>query len=194
MFEYFSKTTGTPVEIVGYEPPEVLFRCQQPLNLGVTDIRANVAGVEMKARVRIVEVETEAARGVWLAPREAVPYLAQLFAPPDKRRSPRYSRTLRVSSPQGFHGWSIDVSHEGLRFETQGNLNFGQNVRINLDLDDAFDTRLEVNANVRWCAPALTEGWIVAGLEFDQLSQSCPDCQRYERFLERLGQTETPVS
>ena len=193
MFEYFSKAAGTAVEIVGYEPPEVLFRCKQPLTLGITDIRANVAGVEMKARVRIVEVESEAARGVWLAPQEAVPYLAQLFAPPDKRRSPRFPRTLRVSSEQGFHGWSIDISHEGLRFETEGGLDLGQSVRISLDLDDAFQTRLEVDADVRWCAPALTEGWIVAGLEFQTLSASCPDCQRYERFLERLAQTETPA-
>lgn len=187
----FHKSSGPLVEVVGYEPPEVLFRCEHPLNLGVTDVRAKIAGVEMKARVRIVEIESGAARALWMAPEQAVPYLAQLFAPPEKRRSPRYSRTLRVSSPEGFHGWSIDISHEGLRFETQGGLSLGQNVRITLDIDDAFDTRLEVNADVRWWAPALTEGWIVAGLEFTGVSQSCPDYQRYQRFLERLAQTES---
>ncbi len=193
MFEYFQKSAGPLVEVIGYEPPEVVFRCRHPLSLGVTDVRALVAGVEMKARVSIVEIETESARGVWLAPKEAIPYLSQLFAPPEKRRSPRFPRTLRVTSPQGFQGWSIDLSLEGLRFETQGGLGLGQRVRVNIDLDDAFDTRLEVMANVRWCAPAFTEGWIVAGLEYTSLDQDRPECQRYERFLERLSQTVSPT-
>lgn len=194
MFDRFHKTAGPVVEVIGYEPPEVLFRCHRPPSLGITDVLAKVAGVEMKARVRIVEIESQAARGIWLAPQEAVPYLAQLFAPPEKRRSPRYPRTLRVSSREGFSGWSIDISQEGLRFETQSGLSLGQSVRIQLDLDDAFDTRLEVSADVRWCAPALTEGWIVAGLEYHDVNPGCPDYHRYERFLERLAQTESPLS
>lgn len=191
MFEYFQKSSGPVVEVVGYEPPEVLIRSQQPLELGITSVRASVAGVNMKARVKVVEVGTDMARCVWLSPSEALPYLSDLFPPPEKRRSPRVQRALRVKSTRGLQGWSIDLSAEGMRMETQGGLNLDQTFPLTVDLDDAFDTRLELRAGVRWCAPSLTEGWTVAGLEYDVAEPGSPhEMETYRRFLDKLSRVQ----
>ena len=187
MFEYFQKSIAPDIEVVGYEAPEVVIRSSHPLDLGVTDVRATIAGVRMKARIDVIEIGTESCRGFWLEPKEAIPYLAELFAPPEKRRSQRYSRTLRVKSPQGFQGWSVDLSPEGLRLETPNGIGLGQTVQIQVDLDDCFNTQLECTANVRWCAPALTDGWIVAGLEYHPQGRSAAELQRYFRYIDKLG-------
>ncbi len=193
MFGFLERAFAPTVEIIGYEAPEVLFRVgKQPLPLGECQVRAMVEGACIKTRVRIVDTSLTLARGLWLGPPEVLPYLAELFAPPDKRRAPRFSRALRVRSPRGFQGWSVDVSQVGLRFETRAGLGMGQTVPIMLDLDDPFETRLELNARVRWCAPALAEGWTVAGLEFRDLDPLSPQGQRYAKFLERLAQEADP--
>ncbi len=177
--------------MIGYEPPEVLIRSQHPLELGVTPVRADVAGVKMKARIRVIEVEVDHARCVWLSPSEALPYLSDLFPPPEKRRSPRTQRALRVKSLRGMQGWSIDLSREGMRLETQGGLQLGQTFPLTVDLDDAFDTRLELQAGVRWCAPSLTDGWTVAGLEYVEAEAgSHGEMETYRRFLDKLSRVQ----
>lgn len=191
MFEYFQISAGPEVEVVGYEPPEVLLRSRQPLELGVTPVRADVAGVKMKARVKVVEVEADHARCVWLSPSEALPYLSDLFPLPEKRRSPRTQRALRVKSLLGMQGWSIDLSREGMRLETQGGFELGQTFPLTIDLDDAFDTRLQLQAGVRWCAPSLTSGWTVAGLEYVEAEPgSQQEMETYRRFLDKLSRVQ----
>jgi hypothetical protein len=64
----------------------------------------------------------------------------------------------------------------------------GQTVPIELDLNDAFDTRLDFTARVRWCAPALAEGFTVAGLEFVGFQPESSQRERFERFLARLAE------
>lgn len=192
-FGVFHKTIRHEVDVLDFQPPTVLLESRQPLPLGDCDVHAMVAGVRMKASVRVLESEGKTARAHWLSPQEALPYLSQLF-PPEKRRSPRYSQTLRVKSPLGFQGWTIDISSCGVRFETQAGLDLNQRVPIQLELSDAFETRLELQAGVRWFAPSLTEGWTVAGLEFEGINPDTPEHQRYHKFLDRLACQPNTVS
>jgi Tfp pilus assembly protein PilZ len=196
VLRFFHRAYAPQVEVVGYEAPEVLFKvCDQPLPLGETEVRAVVEGICLKARIRVVDTSRTAARAFWLSPVEALPYLVQLFAPPNKRRAPRFSSALRVRSPRRFQGWSLDLSRVGLRLETRAGLGMGQTVPIQLDLNDAFETRLELRARVRWCTPALAEGLTMAGLEFLDLDPESLQALRLDRFLNRLSeQTESDIA
>lgn len=187
MLEYFQRAIPPEIEVIGYEAPEVIFRSKHPLELGVVNVHATVEGIRMRARIDVVEMGTETGRGFWLEPAEALPYFTDLFAPPEKRRSPRFVRALRVKSSHGFQGWSVDLCRDGLRLETANGLGLGQIVDILVDLDDAFNSQLECSAEVRWCAPALTEGWIVAGLEYRHQGHSSAELERYFRYIDKLG-------
>jgi hypothetical protein len=190
MFDYFHRTRRQVVEAVGYNPPEVHFRCKHPMKLGLCELRVLIAGVKVNAKVRITECEAHSAKGRWLAPEAALPYLEQIFLQrKEQRRSPRFSRTLRVKSPD-FQGWSVDVSSQGIRVETQSDLGPGQQLPIEVHLDDVFDTRLEVAAQVRWCAPSLSEGWNLAGLEYQNIDRESLQGRRYERYLDKLAMAE----
>jgi hypothetical protein len=198
MFEFLNKVFGraVEVEVVGYEPPEVRFRSKDPLPLGVNDVHATIAGVKLKARIQVVESGVEMSVGFWLAPAEAVPYLEEIFTHSEKRKVPRFARTLRVRSPQldGFQGNSLDLSLEGLRLEGHGRLVPGTVLEIHIDLDDARQTELKIQANVRWCAPALADGRVVAGLEFADFDGRSEGYSYYAEFLERLAQSQKPLA
>jgi hypothetical protein len=197
MFEFLNKVFGgaVDVEVVGYNKPEVSLKSKDPLPLGINDVHATIAGVKLKARVQVVESGTEVSQGFWLAPAEAVPYLEEIFTPSEKRKVPRYARTLRVRSPQldGFQGSSLDLSLEGLRLEGQGKLIPGSSMEIQIDLDDARETQLDLQAIVRWCGPAVTEGWVVAGLEFEGFDSRSDGYYYYSGFLEQLALSEKPL-
>jgi hypothetical protein len=197
MFEFLNKVFGraVDVEVVGYEAPEVRLKSKEPLPLGINDVHASIAGVKLKARVQVVESGVDVNVGFWLAPAEAVPYLEEIFGHSEKRRVPRYARTLRVRSPQldGFQGHSLDLSMEGLRLEGQGNLIPGSTIALEMDLDDSRETTMKLTAHVRWCGPSLKEGWVVAGLEYDGFDQNSPGFSHYSGFLERLAHAEKPL-
>jgi hypothetical protein len=197
MFEFLNKVFGRAVDVtvVAYHPPEVHFKSKDPLPLGVNDVHATIAGVKLKARVQVVESGADVSTGFWLAPAEAIPYLEEIFGLSEKRRAPRYARTLRVRSPQldGFQGSSLDLSLEGLRLEGQGRMVPGDVMQLQMELDDERETELKLKAVVRWCAPSLTEGWLVAGLEFVEFDSRSDGYYYYSSFLERLGLSETPL-
>ena len=198
MFEFLNKVFGraVEVEVVGYHPPEVVFKSKEPLPLGVNDVHATIAGVKLKARVQVVESGTEFSQGFWLAPAEAIPYLEEIFTHSEKRRVPRYARTLRVRSPQldGFQGSSLDLSMEGMRLEGQGKLVPGTVMDVQIDLDDSRETAMNLRAAVRWCGPALEEGWVVAGLEFVDFQRTNESYGYYTEFLQRLAASEEPLA
>ena len=198
MFEFLNKVFGraVDVEVVGYEAPEVRFKSKEPLPLGINDVHATIAGVKLKARVQVVESGVEVSVGFWLAPAEAVPYLEEIFGHNEKRRVPRYARTLRTRSPQldGFQGNSLDISLEGMRLEGQGRLVPGSTIDLQMDLDDARETVLDLRAIVRWCAPSVDEGRLVAGLEYSDFVVGSPGFEHYNSFLERLAHTEKPLA
>lgn len=198
MFEFLNKVFGraVEVEVVGYEPPEVRVKSLAPLPLGINDVHATIAGVKLKARIQIVESGTEVSSGFWLAPAEALPYLEEIFAYNEKRKIPRFARTLRVRSPQldGFQGYSLDLSLEGLRIEGQGRLIPGSVMDLQIDLDDQGQTSLSLQANVRWCGPALEEGWIVAGLEYVDFDSRNQGYAQYSDFLAHLALSEKPLA
>jgi hypothetical protein len=198
MFEFLNKVFGraVEVEVVGYNPPEVRFKSKDPLPLGVNDVHATIAGVKLKARVQVVESGVEISQGFWLAPAEAIPYLEEIFTHNEKRKVPRFARTLRVRSSQldGFQGSSLDLSLEGLRLEGQGGkLVPGGLIDLQMDLDDARETTLNLQAHVRWCAPAVAESRVVAGLEFADFDGRSEGYAHYTLFLERLAQSEKPL-
>ena len=198
MFEFLNKVFGgaVDVEVVGYEAPEVRFKSKEPLPLGINDVHATIAGVKLKARVQVVETGVEVSTGFWLAPAEAVPYLEEIFGHSEKRRLHRYARTLRVRSPQldGFQGNSLDISLEGMRLEGQGRLVPGTTIDLQMDLDDSRETVLDMRAEVRWCAPSVEEGLLVAGLEYVDFDAGNPGYGHYTSFLERLAHSEKPLA
>lgn len=196
MFSLFHKALARSqeVEVVGYQPPWVTLRSSSPLELGEMDIRARVADIRLKARVRVLESSQEEARAEWLAPSGALPYLEELFVRRDQRGCPRFAHTLRVTSPQlsGRHGWTVDLSQQGLCFEAPGALAPGAMISLQVDLDDRSDTQLEVAGQVKWSAPALHDGWCVAGVEFRSLKTNGVAFRRYQKFLDRLAEAERP--
>lgn len=198
MFEFLNKVFGRPVEVevVGYESKEVVLKSEAPLTLGINDVHATIAGVKLKARIQVVETGIESSRGFWLAPTEAVPYLEEIFTHNEKRRAPRYARALRVRSAlfDKFQGSSLDLSIEGMRLEGQGNLVPGSTIEIDVELDDHRETRVEFQAVVRWSAPALTDGYVVSGLEYLNFDETNENYPFYLKFLERLAASEEPLS
>lgn len=197
MFEFLNKVLGraTPIEVVGYEPPEVVFTSKKPMDIGLADVHANIAGVKIKARVQVVEAGEEKFRAYWVEPKEAVPYLEEIFSPSEKRRDPRFPRRLRVRSPQlpGFQGNSLDISVEGMRLESEGLIQPGRTVYLQFELDDARSTLISLEAVVRWAGPSLRDGWTVAGLEYQNLKTNVPESYgRYKEFLETLGTESGP--
>ncbi len=198
MFEFLTKMFGKAidVEVVDYHPPEVVFASAEPLPLGINDVHATIAGVQLKARVQIVETGTEVSKGLWLAPLEAVPYLEEIFAHSEKRKVPRYARRLRVRSPQldGFQAHSLDLSMEGLRLEGHGQLSPGSTMAIEMDLDDTRQTCLRLEALVRWSAPSVEDGVLLAGLEYIAFDSRSEDFAHYAKFLEHLAISEKPLA
>ncbi len=192
MFEFLNKMFGRPqeVEVVGYEEAEVILKSEKPLKIGIVDVHATIAGIQVKGRVQIVEAGQETSRGLWIDPAEAVPYLEDIFSIPEKRRVARYPRKLRVRSVQftGFQGQSLDLSETGMRAEGPGVFAPGQTMQIRFELDDNRITEVQTKAVVRWCAPSLTDGWSVVGLLFEDFSPSTtPEHSYYLEFLNRLA-------
>lgn len=198
MFDFLNKVFGRAVEIevVGYKAPEVTFKSAEPLDLGVKDVYATIAGVKLKARVQVTEVGLETSHALWLAPTEALAYLDEIYAYKEKRKFPRYARSLRVRSPllESFQGTSLDLSQDGLRMEGRGELVPGSLMPIQMDLDDERQTQLAFETVIRWSAPAVEDGLIVAGLEFVHFDTSHPDFSFYVAFLERLAHTQKPLA
>ncbi len=197
MFDFLTKVFGKAVEVdvVGYQPPEVVLTSAEPLPLGINDVHATISGVKLKGRIQVIETGTEVSKGLWIAPAEVIPYLEEIFAHSEKRKVPRFARRLRVRSPQldGFQGHSLDLSMEGLRLEGQGKLTPGEVIDIAIDLDDARETRVQQKALVRWCAPSVEEGFVVAGLEYHDFDARSEDFDHYTRFLESLAYSEKPL-
>lgn len=197
MFEFLNKVLGraVPIEVVGYEPPEITFHSKKPIDIGLTDVHANIAGVKIKARIQVVESGVDSSKAYWIEPKEAVPYLEEIFTPSEKRRDARYPRRLRVRSPQlpGFQGNSLDISNEGMRLESEGAIEPGRTVYVQFELDDARETLVSLEAVVRWAGPSLREGWTVAGLEYQNLKTKVPESYgRYKDFLANLGDNSGP--
>lgn len=193
MFGFLKDILGVPrpVKVVGYEEPEVVLECESPLDLGVVDVLAEIAGVKVKAQIQILESGSEQCRGLWIQPAEALPLLVEVFTPNENRRNPRFRRRLRVRSPQlsGFQGNSVDLSRCGMRLVGQGRFELGDKVNVNFELDDARGTELELEARVCWLAPAAEDGWIAIGLHylnFDDDHHS-HDFSHYKAFLDRIG-------
>lgn len=198
MFEFLNKVFGraVEVEVVDYRAPEVILRSAEPLPLGINDVHATIAGVKLKARVQVIESGADTCTGFWLAPTEALPYLEEIFTYNEKRRAPRYARTLRIRSPQleGFQGNSLDLSMEGLRLEGHGTLAPGSVLHFEMELDDDRQTAMKLDGRVCWCAPAVgDEATIVAGLEYLGFDAKNPGYSFYSDFLHRLAISELPL-
>ena len=117
-----------PIKVVGYEEPELVFTSERPLDLGVVDVLAEIAEVEIRGQVQVVESGSEQCRGYWVAPKEALPFLIEVFTPNEARNSPRLKRKLRVRSPQleNYQGHSVDLSTCGMRLMGRGQFKLGE--------------------------------------------------------------------
>lgn len=193
MFEFLKDLLGVPrpVTVVGYEKPEVIFECASPLDLGVVGVLADIEGVKVKAQVQVVESGEQSCRALWLAPKEVLPLLIEVFTPSEKRRAERYKRRLRVRSTKldGFQGNTLDLSKTGMRLEGKGDFQPGEIITITFDLDDARETQLTVDTQVCWIGPAENADWRAMGLRFQDFneSQRSEDFSFYQSFLEKIS-------
>lgn len=196
MFEFLKDMLGIPrkVEIVGYEDPEVILKSERPLDLGVVDIQATIAGVEIRGQVQIVESAEEECRGFWVAPKEALPFLVEVFSPNESRESPRLRRKLRVRSPQldGYQGQSVDLSLCGMRLLGQGRFKLGDRIDLSFELDDKYGTEVSARSRICWMAPTRKDGWVAMGLKYEDLNESEQQgsFEAYKVFLEGIGHAE----
>lgn len=193
MFDFLKSVLGlpSPVEVIGYEAPEVILRTEKPLDLGLVYIKAEISGVTIKAQVQVLESGLEECRALWIKPEEALPLLIEVFTPNEQRVAPRYRRKLRVRSPklEGYQGNTIDLSRTGMRIEAHGKVDLGTVVPMAFELDDAGETEVNIHAKVRWVAPSEKDGTVAIGLEyidFDERHHSSL-FESYLNFLERIS-------
>jgi hypothetical protein len=196
MFEFLKDMLGfpRPVTIVGYEAPEVVFKSESPLDLGVVGVLAEIEGVKVRGQIQVVESGMSECRGLWIEPAEVLPLLIEVFGHDEKRREIRYPRKLRVRSPklEDFAGHTLDLSYRGMRIEGKGEFQPGEAISITFDLDDFRQTQVSTNAEVRWIGPTARDGWHAMGLkyhDFDRQHQA--ELYWYYRdFLEKIGKEE----
>jgi hypothetical protein len=81
-----------------------------------------------------------------------------------------------------------------MRLDGQGHLVPGTLVDLEMDLDDARETVLKARAHIRWSAPAVHEGRVVAGLEFLDFDRSEEQFRFYSEFLDRLARSMKPLA
>lgn len=160
MFNPFRKKREPEIEFLVFGPEQnVQFRSSEELGAGEQVFSAPVAGQTLKARINVQYFQDGVYSGLFQGPEEAIPFLAQLFAPvepeappPDNRRATRVQRGLRVVSPDlpGFQAMSSDISTTGLKLQSADTLPPGTVIQMRLELDDARLSGLEVEAEIRW--------------------------------------------
>lgn len=199
MFDFLKDLFGVPrpIKVIGYEPPEVVFTSETPLDIGVVGVLADIEGVKIKGQVQIVESGLTACRGLWIAPQEVVPLLNEVFSHNEKRNELRYRRRLRVRSPklESFQGNSLDLSESGMRLEGKGELQLGEVVPLSFELDDARQTEMVTTAKVCWIGPAETDGWLAIGLHYNDVNDIAQreSFSYYRDFLARIGREQQEV-
>lgn len=196
MFSFLKDVLGVPrpVKIVGYDSPEVVIKSEKPLDIGVVDVLAEIGEVKIKAQIQVVESGEEFCRGLWVAPGEALPFLIEVFSPSESRQNPRYSRSLRVRSPQlgSYQGNTVDLSECGMRLLGKGHLEIGDVLDIAFELDDRAATEVSCRARVCWLAPSHKDDWIAMGVKYVDLNEHIQPDQFavYCRFLDLIGREE----
>lgn len=193
MFDFLKSMLGVPVpvEVIGYEAPEVILRTERPLDLGLVYVKAEISGVKIKAQVQVVESGMDECRAFWIKPEEALPLLIEVFTPNEQRAAARHRRKLRVRSPilEGYQGNTIDLSRTGMRVEAHGKVDLGAVVPVTFELDDASATEVSIQAKVRWVAPSEKDDTVAIGLEyidFDEHQHSSL-FESYLNFLTRIS-------
>ncbi len=193
MFDFLKSVLGvpSPVEVIGYEAPEVILRTEKPMELGLAYVKAEISGVKIKAQVQVVESGLQECRALWIKPEEALPLLIEVFTPNEQRAAPRYRRKLRVRSPrlEGYQGNTIDLSRTGMRVEAHGKVDLGTVVPVAFELDDAGETEVSIQAKVRWVAPSEKDGTVAMGLEFVDFDEKHHTAlfDSYMKFLDRIS-------
>lgn len=193
MFDFLKKLVNRPVNITitAFTDPEVTFTCGKELSMGLHDVIAEVADEKIRLRIDIKEQGENEFRGNLVEPREAVPFLKEIYAPWDeKRESVRLPRNLRVISKDlpGFKGTSRDLSMTGMRIEVEAPVPIGSTIDLRVDLDDARATTVNLRGETRWCAPKVNTPYSFLGVHFTEIPQAEKAALR--RFLEALQRSE----
>ena len=193
MFDFLKDMLGfpRPVKVTGYENEEVVFVPEQPLDLGLVGVLAEIEGVKVRGQIQVLEVGLEECRGLWIQPAEVLPLLKECYTHQEKRGETRYLRRLRVRSPklEDFAGHTLDLSHGGMRIEGRGEFKPGEVISITFDLDDERQTEVAANAKVCWIGPTASDGWHAMGLEYQNFSrqQQTELYSYYREFLANIG-------
>lgn len=193
MFESLKKLFGKlpQITVEGFREPEILYTTEAPLEPGKHDVRALIEGEEIRASIEVIEP----GRATFLGPVQAIPYLRGIFgdSQQEKRAARRLERVLRVISRAfpGYQGRSRDISKSGIRVETGGPVVEGQFITLSIELDADVRGALELEAEVRWCAPKPESGVYVAGLKF--AGMDARQRMALNQFLEDIDSIEAGV-
>lgn len=192
MFEFLKDMLGVPrpIEVIGYEEPEVVFQCDSSLDLGLVGVIADIEGVKIKAQIQVVEIGSDTNRALWIAPQEALELLIETYTPSEKRHTSRLSRKLRVRSAklENFQGITLDLSRTGMRIEGKGDFVPGEQITITFDLDDSRQTKITTQVQLSWIGPSEKEGWKAMGLRYLDLNirDQSQSFSYYCEFLESI--------
>lgn len=195
----FRKLFATRPEIVlrTYDPDDhsVLFASSEPLDGGEHEVGVTVGTHRMRGRVRVDSLQAGLYYGIFLEPQEARPHLAVLLPQPlskqEKRGAQRFSRGLRVSSPQlpGFQAITQDLSVSGLKLKTSGPVAVGEEWEAQIEFDDETMSKIQVRCRAVWCRPE-GEAFLV-GATFVDVSK--PVASRIALFIQELRRVEPGV-
>ncbi len=200
MFNIFGKKKPTVQFVHFYPDSRVYLSCEEKLKNKPYDVIVPIADQQMQATIRVISYvkEQDLYEAEYLSPQEAIPYLIQLFPPPnqapqEKRRSIRVKRGLRILSPYipGFQALSIDISTTGLKLCCNGILEPGTHLTMRIELDKARVAALELEGEVRWHLATGRPNEFLMGIMFINLTHT--QSAILEEYIDQLSQVEEGV-
>ena len=190
------------VEFVSLDDRVMTFRCRKLYQIGQTArIKTDVPTAQGIKTVQ-VPVQIRTVRRVEASKEficcgdvpagsnqlEAVRLLIESLGQDDykgARRRPRLKFSLRTMSKDfpGFRALSIDFNSLGLQVETEGPLENGRTVKLDMELGKSDRPRMLCEAIVRWCRPVDRRRYLV-GLEFVGLDpELSEELTRFENLI-----------
>lgn len=171
MFEFLKKlvSRAVPITVTNFHDPVLAFTSEKSLKRGPLDVEATVLEERIRLLIQVEEVKEGSYLGRVIEPEAAIPFLAEQF-PDEPRKATRFTRSMRVLSKElkGFKATSRDISVTGVRLEADAPLPPGSFISMQIDLDDARSSSLNLEGEVKWCVPKSDVPSALLGVEFEE--------------------------
>lgn len=198
------------VEFVGLEDRRLTFRCKKSYKVGQTarikisiPIQDGSHTMQLPVVVRSVRKLEDGTKHFLVAsevpskanPLESIRDMVDSMAAQSgkgARRRPRYKLSLRTLSKDfpGFKALSVDFNALGIQVQTEGPLEQGKEVSLDMELEKADLPHVICKAVVRWCTQVERKRYLI-GLEFIGISEELSaELQEFEKFIVARSQGE----